>query len=444
MKIENLKIENLLRHLLSALLFLLPWQTIWIYQERYLNGVKWEYGTLGFYATEGLLWLCAVLFMIWYWNKFRAKFSNFQIFKFSFSSDRIFLISMLLLIIYQLSSTLWSTDAQIALQQSLRVIEAAILFLVILIGPLSFERAAKWFIAGAVIQALLGIWQFLTQSNFSSTLLGLSAHPAWQAGSSIVGNEAGRWLRAYGGFPHPNILGGYLVIALAALLPKKLSFIIYHLSFSIIAVALFFTFSRSAWIALVATLFIALVVNWKKYFPIATISLVIFFILSIIYWPLVATRLARITQNEIQSTNERITGYSEAISIWKKHTWLGVGAGNYTLVLHQLQPNRPGWEYQPVHNAAVLFLTEMGIIGTTIFSLFLFSFFLFTKSIGIRTTNLFILILPFLPIIFLDHYSYSSLIGLLMTAIYSGLLIRKMKSQSVPALSTLYPRQHIV
>ena len=51
----KISLINSLRTLLGLLLFLLPWQTIWITQERFLNGAKWQYGTQGFYATEFLL-----------------------------------------------------------------------------------------------------------------------------------------------------------------------------------------------------------------------------------------------------------------------------------------------------------------------------------------------------------------------------------------------------
>ena len=73
------------------------------------------------------------------------------------------------------------------------------------------------FLISAIIQAFLGIWQFFTQSSFASKWLGMALHDASDLGTSviqIIGSDGfwQRWLRAYGGLDHPNILGGLLGI----------------------------------------------------------------------------------------------------------------------------------------------------------------------------------------------------------------------------------------
>jgi len=73
------KLEKTIKILLGFLLFLLPWQTIWIYQEKFLNGAKWEYGTLGLYATEILLWLCALLFIIWFYKQQKLQATSYKL-----------------------------------------------------------------------------------------------------------------------------------------------------------------------------------------------------------------------------------------------------------------------------------------------------------------------------------------------------------------------------
>ena len=108
----------------------------------------------------------------------------------------------------------------------------------------------------AVIQSGIGIAQFLSQSTFASTLLGMSTHEAWQAGTSVLKTDAGRWLRAYGTFPHPNILGGFLaaifVVSVGYTLPSvealKRNQRIFLVAGTIITLlGLLLTFSRSAW-----------------------------------------------------------------------------------------------------------------------------------------------------------------------------------------------------
>ena len=41
---KEIHLEQILSFLIKAFLFILPWQTIWIYREQFLNGFKWQYG----------------------------------------------------------------------------------------------------------------------------------------------------------------------------------------------------------------------------------------------------------------------------------------------------------------------------------------------------------------------------------------------------------------
>jgi len=88
---KEITISSLLQFCLGLFLFLLPWPTIYIIQEKFVNGYKWEYGTIGFYATEIILWLTILVFMIWYWQekKTRARDLKFTFSKMALSSGRI-------------------------------------------------------------------------------------------------------------------------------------------------------------------------------------------------------------------------------------------------------------------------------------------------------------------------------------------------------------------
>ena len=214
-----------------------------------------EWWTEGVYATEILLWAIVFVFMWWYYKNFKFQISNF---KFRMTKDRIFVSAVLLFVIYCFVSRFWSLDSDLAMQQSLRILEAFLLFFVLWLGPLKKEDAIKWLVLGSILPCILGIWQFLMQSTFASKWLGLALHPAWQAGTSVVASDAiGRWLRAYGTFSHPNVFGGFLVIVLVCLImnngtwimeQKKSLCFVFHVLCSMFCVALFFTFSRSAWI----------------------------------------------------------------------------------------------------------------------------------------------------------------------------------------------------
>lgn len=182
---------------LNSFLFLLPWQTIFIIK-------KWELGTIGIFGFEILFWIIAALFFIWHFQnkKQQANMSWLYITSFIFLG-------------YCFLSTFWSPQPLVGFFQALRITESFLLIWILLVAPFDRKKAVLWFIAGATLQAFLGIYQFLTQSTVGFKWLGLVSHPLMETGTSVIQSaEAGRWLRAYGAFPHPNIFGGYLVIAI--------------------------------------------------------------------------------------------------------------------------------------------------------------------------------------------------------------------------------------
>ncbi len=445
------KLEKLLKLSLGLLLFLLPWQTIWIYQEQFLNGVKWEYGTLGFYFTEVLLWVIVLLFMIWFWKRRKASgVRRKDLFK--WSRDRVFLLSCLLFIVYCLLSFLWSFDLNVASQGALHIIEAFLFFFMLYLGPLSARRAMVWFISGAVVQSVLGIWQFLTQSTFSSTFLGISSHPVWEAGTSIIqGDGVGRWLRAYGGFSHPNVFGGYLVVSIIFTLvflfdgmknnqSRIKVFVVAGLLVQV--TALFFTFSRSAWLVFGFGLVLFCCVV-KKHLSFCSRRIIIYRVssiiiligvLTIVFFPLVQIRISGNTSHEVASVRERISGYGEAWELFKLHPLLGVGVGNYTIAVHELDSGRAGWEYQPVHNVGLLFLVELGVVGVLLSFLVALLFITYHLSLITQKEKFFVRSILFsfllIPLVLFDHYLFSSYFGVVMIAVYFGIIFRFLHNSS--------------
>src|SRR3989339_262948 len=452
--------EKILKFLIGLFLFLLPWQTIWIFRENFLNG-KMEWWTLGFYGTEALLWLMVLFFVCWFWNK-RKLYRNYTeiIQKFSFSKDRIFVLSVLSLISYLSLSFFGSIDKPLALQQSLRIMEAFLLFFVLWLGPLKKEGAIKWLVLGSILPCILGIWQFLTQSTFASTWLGLALHPAWQSGTSVVASDTiGRWLRAYGTFSHPNVLGGYIVIVLLLYcLPVRSHDVakagsvvenekgwVQLITYNLLLTTLFFTFSRSAWLAAIVSFsviqFFSLRNRKNISYLLSLISIII--ILVALFFPLVQTRLTGDSVSEVRSTDERVSEYGDAWKLLKKDPILGVGAGNYTVALRHSDKWRPAWEIQPVHNAFVLFVVEGGLVGVGLFLLAFVSYILYLTSYILHQKNkLHVICYPdkvrdpvfhrdtlqvtsFLFLASFDHYLYSSYIGLMLSALFFGLISQK-------------------
>jgi len=435
------RISKALQFFASLFVFLLPWQTIWIYREQTFNGTKFQYGTLGWYGIEIILWISIFLFMAWYLKARKEKVSKPS---FAWTGDRKFVLSLLLLSLFTSASVFWAVDASIAQQQSLRLLEAALLFFVFFVGSINLKKIAQWFIFGAVVQSLLGIYQFLTQTTFASKWLGLASHPLFETGTSVIQSpEVGRWLRAYGAFPHPNIFGGYLVIALffTALLflsePKKQW--LWYSVFSLECVALFFTFSRSAWLSAIVgfvVFFIFLMCSQKyssgalkKLLWLGGGALAIGLVLSILYVPLVKTRAEVVSIHEVRSIEERKSAPKLAWQLWKESPFLGVGAGNYTQVLKVRFPQASIETYQPVHVVPLLLLAELGLLGMVSFLLAVFFFVKEQKNVfwwGVPLAF-------FTPLILLDHYLYSLPTGIFLGALFWGLGTR--------FLSTVYPQK---
>ncbi|MBU2542247.1 O-antigen ligase family protein [Patescibacteria group bacterium] len=453
--LRKINLEKLLKILLSAFLFLLPWQTIFIFREVFLGGVKFEYATLGMYATEVLFWITAIIFMFWYGAKWREAGKKIK--KFALTKDRIFLISCLLFMLYVLSSVVWALDPAVALQSSLHIMEAILIFLMIFLGPLSFLEAAFWLVFGAGVTAILGIGQFLFQATFASKWLGLVKYESWKAGTSIIsGAGVGRWLRGYGTFSHPNIFGGYLALSmivamLLALVVKRgktckignwflcqenyREQIIFYSTTALVVSGLFLSFSRSAILTLSIFLIILLFLSLHKGTDfyrlrfLSIYSIVIILLFSAIFWPLVSVRTTASSANETQSIEERLNGYEESWKIIKENLWLGVGIGNYTIYLQHDHPQVPAWEFQPVHNVFLLLTAELGLVGLTLLFLCIVTFSIWQIrkfKIDIMHINLFyiILIISFLILANLDHYLYSSYVGLALTGVFWGLLTR--------------------
>ena len=467
------KLEKTIQYLSSLFLFLLPWQTILIFQEQFVNRAKWEYGTLGMYGTEMLGWVLVVLFMVWY--VFRLKNSEFRIQNFSWSRDRIFVLSVLLFILYSLLLSFFVFDSSLAVQHTERILLGFLLFFLFTIGPVDPMRALWAFVLGSVPVSMLGLWQFLSQSTIASSLLGLSQYVVQDAGTSIIASDhIGRWLRAYGSFSHPNVFGGYLALALmSALLLYRTSGrwgrVVLHATVALQTSALFFTSSRSAWMSLLIGLVVYWFINfcrgssslpllmgglgrgWRSIkrpppnlplrkreghpsimYPLVS-CVSVFILCACIYFPLVQTRMSGTSVNEVASITERADGYGQAKQLFQNNVWFGVGPGQYTRALIIEYPDNPGWWYQPVHVVPVLMLVEVGFVGLMLLLFVCVSF------VRLRTSDFIqklLFVLYCLPLLLLDHYLLSSYVGMMLLFVCSGLYFRVIKNEAEASFST--------
>jgi O-antigen ligase len=223
-----------------------------------------------------------------------------------------------------------------------------------------------------LVQSSVAIIQAQTQRSVGLQWLGEYAlDPAWR-GVSVVWSESMRSLRAYGFASHPNILAGSLVLALLVVSGRLL-----FVNFVVLAVgmlALFFTYSRSAWLGFfvgLLFLFYHSLVRKKQEALRRVGALAAMFALSLPFiWTnkeLVGIRLdAEIAFQEIElevgSAGGRRVLASAANSIFEDNAILGVGLGTAPQAMLDAFPMFPV-PYAPAHNVLLNAALETGILG---------------------------------------------------------------------------------
>ncbi|MFH1173135.1 MAG: O-antigen ligase family protein [bacterium] len=434
---------NLIAWLFYLLVFLLPWQTRWLAWPGKLNGGFWEYGTFSLYAID-LLWLLVLLlFVFWQINQKPPSLKT-RMAKLNFALLTFFLAALL--------STFWASDKSLAWYGFWKLSQG--LSLVWLLASARFIKTVRVVLAlvmGAAIQSWLAIWQFLAQSAFSDKWLGLAEHSPGDLGASVLEAFDGRWLRAYGALPHPNILAGFLAIALLLLISLGLTakeryqklFVLIGSIFT--ATALFFTFSRGAFVGLIIGLAVyglaGLLSRDKKVQKRLTIwfllLLITFGSLAVIFREPFMARATGQGRLESQSINQRLTYYGQAGELLKNNWYHGIGINNYTLaVKEEVISNLQAYDYQPVHNVYLLILAELSIFGLLIFLyiacriLFILYYFLLVHK-GLAYSpilaGLNIALIASLVMMLFDHYFWTLHFGIFLFWLLVGLLAREIR-----------------
>lgn len=408
MKID---IDKIIKWLAGWLVFLLPYQGLFIAREIFWAGAKWQYGSIVFYATEIILVFLLVLLIIDFVRQ-RPKLSE---------RKNVFLGMLIVaFIIFSAFSMWWSDDVALAFYRWHFLFLAGVLFLAAQRVPKNFLLSCLLW--SGIIQAVVAIVQFTGQKVGGSTILGMASQDPGTLGVAVVGTSGGRFLRAYGTLSHPNMLGGFLAVAL--LTGIYLSVFGRHrivaLSGSLIITAgLFLTFSRGAWLGagVGLLLFVFLIIKnnnlpvKKKLFTSVGAVLALVILLSVICWPLLATRVAVNGRLEVKSATERTASWQEAREVIEGNLLGGVGLGQYTVALSEKNPNQPAWFYQPAHNAFLLIAAELGVVGLLIFMMIII---LIAQQAWRKNHYLLPLVVVLVIISLFDHYLWTSYFGVML------------------------------
>ncbi|MAF24511.1 hypothetical protein CL634_02905 [bacterium] len=422
-----------------AYIFLLPWQARWIWQEASINGEVWEYGRYSLYATEILLWLLIIVWTLINRKKLALAFRR----KLPVSQSRLaLLLPILLALIWSGLTIFWSADVGLAYSVWFKMLEGAVLFTLLLNSKIRLEKFLATFTFAGVVQGLIAVWQFVTQSVIGSKWFGVATQVAG-VGDAVIETSTGRWLRAYGTLPHPNILGGFLVVAILITIALYIRFVKrLHLwaalaTLPIMGAGLFFSFSRSAALALVASWLLWVIVGIYKNQKYEVISLLktgvvlvaTFVVLAFMYQPLVATRYTSQGRLEINSLSERQIYENDAKQLLGQRTVVGRGIGQFTgAVYSEVDSTRLAWDYQPVHNLNWLLLVELGLVG---WAFFIFVALFYLTTFARLNTPAWPAFAALLVISFFDHYVWTLAFGIILFWLILSLNIKYSQSKSV-------------
>lgn len=351
--------------LLYGVIFFIPWQTRYFIHQEYINNSMWEYGTISIYLSDIFIigWLIVFL-----GERLREmRWPSLQ----PPSTIKLLIITLLAYLIISVS---WSGATVISLIFLCRLIAYGLIGQSLVARKLNVKIVILIIIVSLSLQSVLAISNLFSQQVYANKWLGIASQQASDQGVSVVLTSDARYLRAYGGMPHPNILGGWLVAGILLIIFRSSLFksgakmnIFLLGCFSLMFSGLILTFSRAAWGSLIVAVLLIRKKTLLPYLPIA-LCIIVYCVLLLSGAFTARTSLllgspANINRLEIKAVTERVSSWQDSWLIIKKHPVLGGGLGTYSLSLSQIYPREPAWRWQPAHNVGLLILAELGLIG---------------------------------------------------------------------------------
>ncbi len=396
----------------------LPWQTRWFQEGPQIAGYPWEEGRISIYASQLLMLLVVLVHAFLRRSEHRTPVAE----------KRRNYLPFLLIAGYFFVSVFTTASLRATAEWWIEV-SILVLFVRVLIQRITWRELSFWFVLSLLPHALLGMTQALTQHVFGTSLLGIASQDPAIRGVAVIESGGVRWLRSYGGFPHPNIFGGWLVMGIVCAYTNlkqqyslKKERIFYYIPLVLFSIALAVTYSRSAWLALgvfVGLTFLSIVFSKKDTQKRLSLLLLGITLVSCAVPILVRPHLffargqtgARLEQ---KSLSERAQGIQNGWRILRAHPLAGSGVGANALVIAQLDEKKGGEPSIPIspHVVPLLGVSETGVIGFLFFIGLAIHFFKTARSPFFASKHpwlihmiLFCLIL--FPVLVLDHYLWS-------------------------------------
>ena len=332
------------------------------------------------------------------------------------------------LILWSFLSIAWSGNQAIALFRLLKLLEFYLLYLYIVfqIVPRGTivrmkQKCSTWNIFAviiiiiALIQSIISIVQIILRHSIGILWLKESIVSPDIPGVAKIIINGHKYIRAYGLFPHPNILGGFLLFSIILtflymkmfhveqsrsdyfdhIVPRGTIRMILYVALAIQTLALLLTLSKSAILGLVISLLFIYIPRlpiemfhveqfrqrgvwfckkcstWNNpRIRMITLSLMILAMLIIL--------TVRIDFNSalFQSLEERGLYLNVSRGTILANPVVGVGMGQFVLDMQKYYPKPlESWQFQPVHNVWLIVWSELGIVGLALFLVFMYKMF---------------------------------------------------------------------
>lgn len=410
------------RYLLWVFIALIPFQARHIFyaQGWFFN----EYLSMAVYVTDILfVGLCMLWLLQSRWRRLK------------FTRGDLLLAAFLLAAAFSISRAL---AVPVAGYRLVKLLEMAAVFLYFRKRALTIAspRSLLWaLVAGGILQAGIGIGQFVKQGDLGLQRFGESVlAPDMRGVAAFLDIHSQKIMRAYGTFPHPNVLATYLLIVLGglyALIYDRNVRVWWYLLYSVMLTGFLLTYSRTA--IVVWGVLMVVMLFFKRGFPKREIlfsTLIILAIFSGLFWKDVIGRFTIHQSDESIVLREYYNG--QALHSNGRVNWLGVGIGNFVPWLMQEQPHLSRILYQPAHNLYLLLYAEIGMIGVGLFLAWLIE--LGVKAwLPFRWNPLSVLGIwlwaSFLFLALFDHYFWTLQQGMIMWWAVHGLIARQADSR---------------
>ena len=325
----------------------------------------------------------------WWWEERRRIV--YRVLSIAYKSKNTYTIpyTVYAILLFSLINIYFSASRPVAAYHWMKVLEFALLGVYIMRTKPDVFLITRLLSVAVLYSSVLAIWQFILQHSvggifwwlgervFTTVSPGIAQTPLcfpMFRGCPLV-------LRSYATFPHPNVLGGFLAVTLPLIINLQISkstnlrmnetiFIFFKwIAIGLGITALVLTFSRSAWIVGFLGMFMvhrSWFMEKRKNKTVSFMTAIVFILLA---FAVIFYSLFVIHNSYEESVVVRLALNESALSMWKQYSLLGVGLGNFLVVLPSVLPSRIIYFLQPVHNIYLLLLSEIGVIGICLFLL---------------------------------------------------------------------------